>query len=281
MKCLKTYLPVAGVLFSLFSSAQISGDTFEEASQRKSATVTYIYNNATAFAKENEKGEVSGVLVDLMEEFESYVKTTYGIVMNVRFEEVEQANFAKFLTSTETASGGVFGLSNASITEERARRLRFSPPFIKNITVLVTNNSVPTLEKLDDIDVNFAGMKAFSVTSSIYLAKLEKIKSNFYPDMEIELYKSGLGVIEALAKDEKAFAVIDLLYYLDFFQKGYPIKRHRTGDEAGDEFGIVMPKNNDWEPILADFFNSGFLKSPEYRKIVSDHLGKSAMRLIE
>lgn len=277
----RIYSAVAGLLFSLFSQAQITGDSFKSAKDSKTATVTYVYNNATAFAKEDEQGEVSGVLVDLMKEFESYVSRTYGVSVTVKFEEIEQANFSKFLSSVETAKGGVFGLSNASITAERKQRLLFSPPFIKNITVLVTHNSVPTLQKMEDVGVQFANMKAFSVTSSIYLAKLEKIQNAYYPEMEIELYKSGLGVIEALAKDKEAFAVIDLLYYLGFLQKGYPIKRHKIGDESGDEFGIVMPKSNDWAPVLKDFFDSGFLKSPEYRKIVSDHLGKSAMRLIE
>lgn len=274
-------LVVAGLLFSTSLQAQIAGDTFLSSRSSKSANVTYVFNNATAFAKRDEQGKVSGVLVDLMGEFETYVLEEHGISMKVDFVEIEQANFAKFLSSVETSKGGVFGLSNASITEERKKRLLFSPPFIKNITVLVTHNSVPTLASLREIGVEFNEMKAYSVTSSIYLAKLEELKSSFFPNMEIELYKSGLGVIEALAKEREAFAVIDLLYYLDFLKKGYPIKRHKSGDEVGDEFGIVMPKSNDWAPVLEEFLNSGFLKSPEYRKIVSDHLGKSAIRLIE
>ncbi|MEP5610850.1 MAG: transporter substrate-binding domain-containing protein [Cyclobacteriaceae bacterium] len=261
--------------------AQTTGDSFAEASASKQARLSYVYNNATDFAKENKQGVVSGVLVDLMKEFENYVSEEYGITTSVNFVRIEQANFAKFLTTVQNAKGGVFGLSNTSISEERKRILQFSPPFLSNITVLVTHKNVPDLISMEAISRQFGSMKAFSVTSSVYLKRLEKIKTLHHPGMEIDYFKSGLDVIEALAKDEQAYAIIDLLYYLGYLQKGYPIKRHKIGDEVGNDFGIIMPLKSDWKPILDEFFATGFTKSPRYREIVSTHLSKSALRLIK
>lgn len=260
---------------------QVSGDSFASASLSKQARITYVYNNATAFAKENEEGEVTGVLVDLMREFESYVNEKHGIVISVDYERIEQANFAKFLTTVQNAAGGVFGLSNTSISEERKSFLQFSPAFLSNITVLVTHRNVPDLNSIEAIAEQFGTLKAFSVTSSVYLKRLEKIKTLHHPEMEIDYYKSGLDVIEALAKNEQAYAIIDLLYYLGYLQKGYPIKRHKIGDEVGNDFGIIMPLESDWKPILDEFFATGFVKSARYREIVSTHLSKSALRLIK
>ncbi len=278
---LQIHLGVAALLLSSFSSAQVKGDSFASARQSGQANFVYVYNNATDFARETEDGEVKGVLVDLMNEFESFVANKYGITIDVDYQRIDQSNFAEFLSTVQYAEGGVFGLSNASISDKRKEVLQFSQPFIKNITVLVTHNSVSNLQDLSLIGQQFENMKAFSVTSSIYLARLEKIKKDYYPDMEIEFFNSGLGLMEELAKDKEAFAIIDLLYYLSFLKEGHPVKRHNVGDEAGDEFGIVMPKDSDWKPILDEFFETGFLKSAKYREIVSFYLGRSALRLIE
>ena len=263
------------------SFAQIRGDQFESAKKRGKASLTYVYNNATDFAKANEQGKVQGVLIDLMEEFQTFVKSQYAIEVDVEFEEIEQSNFSKFLTVVRDSEGGVFGLSNASISEKRMKFLQFSEPFINNITVLVTHSSVPTITDLRQLRQVSNGMKAFSVTSSIYLPRLERIKSDHYPEMQIEFFNSGLGVMEALTNDQEAFAIIDLLYYLSFYKQGFPVKRHSIGDEQGDAFGIIMPKNSDWKPVLDEFFASGFLKSAKYREIISNHLGKSAVRLVD
>ncbi|MEQ9405089.1 MAG: transporter substrate-binding domain-containing protein [Cyclobacteriaceae bacterium] len=280
MSDLRIILLVLSFFLCLFSKAQLSGDTFNSANKSKQAQLIYVYNNATDFAKENDKGEVSGVLVDLMKEFEEYVAEEYEIDLRVDFVQIEQANFAEFLTAVQSSNGGVFGLSNTSISEERKKFLQFSQPFMSNILVLVTHKNVTELRSMSEISKQFVDMKALSVTSSIYLKSLKKIKDKYYPDMEIVHHKSGLDVIEALAEDEKGFAIVDLLYYFDYFKKGYPIKRHKIGDESGDDFGIIMPPDSDWKAVLDSFFETGFLQSPKYREIVSNHLGKSSLRLI-
>lgn len=276
------YLAAAAcvVLFCSSASAQLSGDSFASARQTKQANFVYVYNNSTDFARQNASGEVKGVLIDLMSEFSTFLAEKYDINVNVSYQRIDQSNFAEFLSSVQNGKGGVFGLSNASISEERREILQFSPPFIKNIIVLVTHNSVPNLSSMSAIGQEFGDMTAFSVTSSVYLARLERIKQQLYPDMQIKLYNSGLEVMREIAKDQKAFAIVDLLYYLGFLKEGYAVKRHSVGDEAGDEFGIIMPKNSDWKPVLDEFFATGFLESPKYREIVSNHLGKAALRLI-
>ncbi|MEP5612307.1 MAG: transporter substrate-binding domain-containing protein [Cyclobacteriaceae bacterium] len=275
--------PVGGLilfLLSQISNAQLQGTSFESALATGKAEVIYVYNDVEDFAKKNTDGIVEGILVDLMAEFESYLLTNHKITLKVHFEQVKGSDFNGFLRTVKQSSQGVFGLSNTSITPKREEIYQFSKPYIDNISVLITHNSLPSLTSLADVSKSFAGMSAVSVPSSTYLDRLIKIKSNQFPNMNIELVNSGQGVIERISADKKTFAVIDLLYYLEFFKKGSPIKRHKVGDEMGDRFGILMPKDSDWKPVLDEFFVSGFMDSSRYRIIVSNHLGASATRLI-
>ena len=261
--------------------AQVQGTSFATAKATNQATLTYVYNNTTSFAKETDQKEMSGILIDLMVEFEAFVKEKYGITISREFHQIERNDFGGLLNTVKTSREGVFGLANTSITEERKQFLQFSQPFLQNIVVLVTHKNIPDIASMEDMSTSFADMKAYSVTASVYLASLEKLKASHFPEMEIELFRSGLEVMEAVASNPKSFAIIDLLYYLEFLNNGYELKRHKVGDQVGDEFGIIMPTNNDWKPVLDEFFATGFLKSARYREIVSNHLGKSALRLIK
>lgn len=275
-------LSVVGILLLrvMAANAQFKGTTFRSALSTGSAELTYVYNDVEGFVKKNSEGHVEGILVDLMEEFEVFLKSTYHIDSKATFYQVEESDFNKFMEVVKESSQGVFGLSNTSITKKREEVYLFSQPYMDNVSVLISNIAIPSLVSLESINMRFGGISAISVPSSSYLDRLEKIKSDQFPEMKIELVISGQEVIERVSRDSKAFAVVDLLYYLEFFKKGAPIKRHKIGDELSDRFGILMPKDSDWKPILDEFFESGFMKSSKYRTIVSTHFGTSAVRLI-
>ena len=62
-----------------------------------------------------------------------------------------------------------------------------------------------------------------------------------------------------------------------------PIKRHAVADTDIEYFGIVLPKNSDWTPVLTEFFehDGGYLNSVRYKEILSKHLGHKILSLIK
>lgn len=153
---------------------------------------------------------------------------------------------------------------------------------MKNVLVMATNPNVAPLSSLVDIGTAFSGMTAVCVKSSTYQARLESIKEEYFPEMSIEFVQSELEAFEKIVNDDSYFALFDLLLYLEFYKKKYPIKRHKVDlDQGKDMFGIVMPLNSDWKSVLDEFFESGFLESPRYKEIVAANLGRSAVKLVE
>ena len=86
---------------------------------------------------------------------------------------------------------------------------------------------------------------------------------------------------EAIIKDSNKFANLDFTYYLEAIKANKPIKRHPGGDSSAEQFGIIMPRSNDWAPVLNEFMNAGFVGSVEYRKILSDNLGSNALKFLD
>lgn len=259
---------------------QLRGDSYASAQRTKSAKFYYVYDGVPGFVDKGEDGVVRGFLVDIMKQFETYVREKKGISVRTEFIQVPNKDFTIFMSQVKEGTGGVFGLSNVSIREDRLADYSFSPAYMNNVSVLITNSKTPTLPGLAEISTRFAGKKAYSVSSSSYYDRLSGIKEQYFPSLEIVSLPSVDEVLKEVSRNNDAFAVIDLHYYIQSL-KTNPIKRHSVGDRGQDKFGVIMPKVSDWEPIIKEFFNSGFIGGPEYRKLIGEHLGKGALRLIE
>lgn len=269
------------LILPLICYAQIAGDTFQSARAKKSGKVILLYNGVTGFVNKSSDGEVTGILVDIMTEFEDFVERETGISLTHEFVYTEGGDFSLFMEEVKNGSGGVFGLSNVTINEERSKVYAFSPPYIDNVSLVVSNKSATTLDNIENISETFKGMKALSVSGSTYDKRILEIKRDHFPDLEVEYRGSGEVVMAEIAAGSNSFGVLDLNYYLEALQKKLSIRRHASCDVKDQPFGIIMPKSNDWEPLLRKFFNSGFIGSSKHSEIISKNLGSTALRLLE
>jgi ABC-type amino acid transport substrate-binding protein len=277
-------LPVGLALVFTFLSvsayAQLKGDTYAQASQTKTATWIITHANSPGLAETSAAGKPEGLCLDLMNAFAAYVKTKGGITVTMKFQTENANDFTGYLKQVKDAKGGVFGLSNTTITAERKKTYNFSPPYIKNISMILSHPSVPELTALDKIATTFAGIKAITVKGSTNEARILNLKAKYYPALQIEYVSSFSQVIDRVASDPKTFCDMDFTYYLKGLQAGKKTKRHAIGDKPDEEFGIIMPLSNDWSPLMTEFMNT-FSSGSEYNKVVTKHLGQSVLQFIK
>lgn len=274
-------LQVLLITFILHSQAQLKGSSFADSKQSKNADLTYSYVGVNGFASESESGDIKGMFVDMMREFENYVLTTHGINVNSQWVKVDDDNFQEFLDGVKSAEGGVFGLGTTTIKEERKSFLKFSPPVLNNISVLISHKNVSTLSSIDNISKEFSALNAYTTPGSTYETRMNDLKSGPMPSLNVIDVASEYAIIESISNDENSFGFIDISYYLEYLRNRKPVKRHPVGDLGGEEYGITMPLNSDWDAVLGDFFvENGFLKSAKYRQIVIDNLGRGALRML-
>lgn len=260
--------------------AQLKGDTYAQALQTKSATWVITHANSPGLAETSPAGKPEGLCLDLMNAFAAYVKTKNGITITMKYQTENANDFTGYLKQVKDAKGGVFGLSNTTITAERKKSYNFSPPYIKNISMILSHPSVPELTALDKIATTFAGLKAVTVKGSTNEARILNLKAKYYPALQIEYVASFSQVIDRVASDSKTFCDMDFTYYLKGLQAGKKTKRHAVGDKPDEEFGIIMPLSNDWSPLMTEFMNS-FTSGSEYNKVVTKHLGQSVLQFIK
>ncbi len=265
------------------ASAQFqSGDSWAIAKTRKTATITAAFLQEDAFAYIDASGKPAGIEIDIFEQFKNWLKNAKGVNLTVNY--VAEPNFQKFYTGVQKSGSGVVGLGTVTILDRRKTEVQFSPPFINNIALLVTHNSVPELDKLDNMSAIFKEKKAVVAKGTTLETYMSEIRAKYHPNMKIETVASQMDVVKKVAEDPSYISYIDLsIYWPAYDKEKLPIKRHAAGDLSSETFGFITPIGSDWNEPLTEFFNhgSGYRANHVYKAILMKHLGAEVTKMLQ
>jgi putative glutamine transport system substrate-binding protein len=281
MKFLFTVVLGAASL-SLWAQSSYTGDTWKDTSKKGKGTISLAYVETPSFVYQDKSGKLTGICVDVMHDFVAWLKTKRKIELETNFVG-NGTNFRDMYNKVKASKGGVFGLGNVTITEERKKEVKFSDPFITNFAILITQTSVPTLAKFEDMPKTFANLNAYTAKGTLNEKRMLDLKDKFFPDMKLSYTTTSQETLEKVIADPKGYAYLDLAFYLEAVQLKKNIKRHPIADKAAEQFGFIMPLNSDWAPILDEFLkdNGGYLNSAPYKAILVKHMGESGMKLMQ
>lgn len=257
------------------------GDTAADwaaASAAGAATVRVLYVPAEGFAWQ-EDGSLSGVTVEIMHAFRRWVRDNHDV--DLRLDFVPEDDWRRFYDRVRHASGGVFGIGNVTITDERRAELAFSPPYLNNTAVLITDESVPALASMDEVADAFAGLTGLAFQGTLHEERVRTLQQQHLPDATVALASSNGEIVERVS-DGGYFAFVDAYNYWRASEAGTSLRRHAVADDDAETFGVIMPRDSDWAPIITAFFedDGGYMQSAEYRGILLRNLGEPLTALL-
>jgi len=258
-----------------------TGDSWAQSKAKGEGSISLAYVQTFGFVYK-EGDQLKGVCVDIMDDFVKYVNEKKGVKLSSNFVG-DGTDFKGMYDKVKASRGGVFGLGNITITEERKKEVKFSPPFITNLAFLITKNSVASLSKMENLPATFGKLTAFTAKGTLNEKRILEVKKKYFPEMKIVLTATSQETFEKITSDANGFAYLDLAFYLEAVQQRKPIKRHPVGDVASEQFGFAMPMNSDWYPVLDEFFKAdgGYVNSPQYKSILKKHLGEIGVKLLQ
>ncbi len=276
-------LLLAAIFISITASAQLSGDSWKATKSKGSGEVTITYNYSGKFIYDN-GNELDGLCIKIWDKFVDYVENTHNVDLTVNVHQPQDAvDFSEFYNSVQNGKGGVFGLADVTITQARKSEVQFSPSFFSNVSILLTNKSVPDLSDFNNIASEFSGMTIIVQSGTTHEKRAKELKAGSFPSLKIESVNSFKECYEKVNQNDNYFTYLDFSSYLSAIEDAKNIKRHPAGDKTGEEFGFIMPKNSDWGPVMNAFFNKngGFTNSTEYKKIVANSLGNHVVSMLD
>jgi ABC-type amino acid transport substrate-binding protein len=259
-----------------------TGDTWAQVKATGKGTISMAYVETPSFVYKDASGKLTGICVDIMADFVKWTSENKKVSLTSKFVG-DGSSFRGMYDKTKASIGGVFGLGNITITDERKKEVKFSPPFITNFAILITQNSVPTLAKFEDLPNTFGKLTGYTAKGTLNEKRILELKKTYFPAMKIAYTATSQETLEKVMADPNGFAYLDLGFYLEAVNMKKSIKRHPIADKAAEQFGFALPLNSDWYPILEEFFNSGggYLNSAQYRKILVEHLGETGVKLLQ
>lgn len=272
-------ISILSAVFGTTFSQKYQGDSWASVKSTGSGTLTIIYSEQFGLIHKDKDGKIKGVCVDILTDFAKYVKDHHGKTIAIKYA-AEIPVFAEFLTITQHTPH-ILGVTNTTITEERKKILKFSPAYMSNRQVMLTNNKAPSLTSLKELPSKFPDFKGQVIAGSTQVQYMEKIKTDYLPALKITQEESGPIIIKNLMNDPKLFTIIDFTEFVEVVHKKLPIKRQMVDIAAAEELGFIMAKQTDWDVPLKEFLTSQYRTSVGYRKIIAENLGATFMQLVK
>lgn len=250
------------------------GTSFEEARATGKARLVIAYFGPASPGPLGDGGVPRGLEPEMMNFFVHHVADEYGIEVEVEWRPFP--TFRDILDEVAAARGAVFGINQISATAERAKRLTFSPPYLKSVAVLVTGADQPEATTHEELVEALRGRTAVTIPLTTFAGFVEEWKSGPLPDLEIEWVESAANVPTAVRDDpEGVFGYVDYALYVFSLKGGIPLRRHAIADRDTEPLAVAMPKGSDWAPVIERFLDAetGFPSEMAWELLVRRYIG--------
>jgi signal transduction histidine kinase len=192
----------------------------------------------------------------------------------------ETEDFNEVMDRIKEGSGGMLGASSISITEERARFLRFTPPYLADIAVLVSSATMPLAHTEEEFREIFDQAKAVTIQNTTLITALEELKEQQNLNFEFELVQNSGDIIGRISAMENGFGYVDLPNFMDVTARNPGIQRQFFYPIKLAGLSLVYPIESDWDIPINEYFGSDqFVK--DKTRIIAKYLGEDVEAIFE
>lgn len=252
-------------------------DSWSDVMKNNSGKLSVIYHpKQRLIYKEGDK--MKGLCVGILEDFVLFIEDKYKKKVVIDYVE-RQTDFGNFLKRIEQTPFAL-GVANITITEERKRILKFTPPFLNMPAVLVTHQSAPTILNLSEIKL-LHKYKAILVNGSSHAKALSNIKSNYLPGMTSTTGASSEAILSLINQNPQMFTVIDFIEFLNAYKNNPNLQLQQCKLGYLDKLGFIMNLNTDWDKVWNEFLTPQYKESNRYKSMIAENLGGSYLKLMQ
>lgn len=253
-----------------FSQSGIGAKTWAEARKTGTATMYVYWYESRPFIYQDETGELSGIEKEILTGFKEYVREKYNVDLVFQWKETQNFENTYLRVCNETLPGA-FGVSAFSITPSRKERVKFSLPYMPDMSVVISSRNIPIVQDAEEFDRIFSGLEAITIKGTTYEEDLMKLKAERSIDFNMRYVPSYQNILAVIQSSDSAFGVIDLPTYMVDLNRnaGMSVNRQNIVPFKREGLAFITPKHSDWdEPV------NEYLSGAKFQLTIKPIMGK-------
>jgi len=262
-----------------FDPGNIPADSWAKVLKEKKGTISALWYDIDPFIYRTNKGNgMAGVEYELMESFVKYLRNKYDVDLALNWVDAKSfENIYPYIANTKKSA--VFGWSYYSITEERKKDVKFTPAYMPDVNIIVTDIQQPLYATNEDFIKSLPGKTAYTMHTTMMESDIMTIKNNFYKNLQVNNEYDDYAVMQKISEHQNAFGYVPLSIYVMALQKGIKVKRQVVLPSRREGFAGIYPKASDWDSPVNEYFSSA-----EFAKlsatVIKKYLGSEVSDLI-
>jgi ABC-type amino acid transport substrate-binding protein len=252
--------------------------TWNEIRSKKTGVLTCLWNESYGIIYKNKTGEMKGVCADILSDFTKFIKDKYDAVVTVSYREEKVYN--RFLLVV-AQSPTLLGVSSVTITEERKKTYQFSPAYLANPNMLISNRYSKPISKLQDLSTTHSNFKMKVIRGSSHEQYANALKQKYNPKLVIELSSSSREIFDEMKTNESLFTISDCGEFLGAKLTNKEITLQKVDLGLVDRMAFIMHKRSDWASLFQEFLTDDYRASVRYKKIINDNLGSNYLSVLK
>lgn len=261
--------------------AKLTQPSWKTVLNKKKAAIDAVWFESTPFIYTTPEGELKGIEYELIEDFTKFVNEHYGVSINLNWTEAKSFSDA-YAAVRGNETFATFSLSAFSITSRRDAEVDFSPPYMSDISVLITSDNVPILSNNEEFYDLIPKLTAITIKETTYEYELLRFKNEGNLPFKIRYIPSSHNIMHSIAAADSAFGFIDLPVYMMLFKNdpAIKVKRQNILPIKREGYAIMIPEGSDWNIPLKAYFEQPDFKS-RLENIVSNYIDIDLYHLVE
>lgn len=250
---MRIYLLICGLLLSVAFDSAFAQSTWENTQNTgKGKVIVHFLNYPPFFYEEN--GTLKGVEYELFEAFIDFAKRKYNVEIEVEYRKI--ATFTKLYNDVKTGMPGNFGLASTSYTEERAKEIGFSQPYMSDVDILISSQNLPIVADSMEFVRAFKDAKGLAARNTTYEQEMQSLIKKF-PSLKVVYVEHTGEVKNRISKENNLYGFYPLASYLLDRKNGLRLKRQNLFKiEHPGGLCMIFPINSDWRKPVEEFFGS-------------------------
>lgn len=242
--------------------------------QTDTLTIYYVLDPPFAI---NDKGNITGIEIEIMNEYCSWLKIKKGMDLTVQMRSFSGPE--ELLNSTKVSSKKTIAIGGMIANSSKLKEIEYTSPYLKNVAFCITNGNAPDIKTktAGDVVKTLGSMTALTTPSTNLAAYVSELKKAFINDLKVKEMSDQVKILDEVAKNVLTFAYVEAVEFW-FYLKNNPqkfLKMQKPLNQDKELLACVIPKGSPHKALFNEFFSGpgGFKTQKNYRMLLEKYLG--------